>query len=374
MVVQRHIVHVISSMAIGGAETVLCDIVRGLNVTSLYRHTVIYFHEGPLSKQLCSLGISVYRVTGVVCLYDPIFWWRIYRRVRQANPDLIHASLWSAGFVSRLMGKWLNVPVVTAVHAQLEHHGAVRNFLDRMTIGSRDRFIAVTDEVSVAMQRYIPALRSASIVSIANGVDIERLDAKQNIHPVDRAQYGLLPEHIVLGSVGRFVPVKQYDLLLEMCAKIAVRYEHARLMLVGVGPLEMSLRALASQYSIADRVIFIVGQDAAPLYSLMDIFVQPSRSEGLSMALLEAMASRLPVVVTGSQGFHPVITHGLDGILIDPHNGDQFLSQIELLIRDISLRKILGRAARASVIRSHSTVAMISGYQKTFSDIIDNPS
>src|SRR3982750_1406571 len=93
-----HVVHVISSLKIGGAETVLYDLTRGLHVKG-YQQSVIYFHEGPFSAQLCSLGIQVYYVMGLICLYDPVFWWRMYRLLHNLNPDTIHASLWSAGFV-----------------------------------------------------------------------------------------------------------------------------------------------------------------------------------------------------------------------------------------------------------------------------------
>src|ERR1700722_14765890 len=123
-----HIIHIISSLCRGGAETVLCDLVAGLHAKG-YRQTVIYFHDGPLRVSLENLGISVYHVTGFFCLYDPVFWWRVFRLLAQLRPQIIHASLWSAGFVGRMVGKMGGIPVVTAIHAHLDHHGMLRTIL-----------------------------------------------------------------------------------------------------------------------------------------------------------------------------------------------------------------------------------------------------
>ena len=362
---QRHILHVISSLQIGGAETVLYNLVKGLQDAG-YRQSVCYFHEGPYVAKIRSLGIATYQITGAIALYDGIFWWRMCTLLRALRPDLIHASLWAASFVSRFLSKIFRIPVISAVHANLEHHGTLRTVCDRITVSASDRFITVSPQVSESLMHAIPVISAKSVFCITNGVDVESIYKTQQACRTVRSAYGIPQESLVIGSVGRFVPVKRYDLLLNIFGRICAQRSDVRLVLIGTGPLERALRAQADTLSLSSYVTFIVGASALELYPLMDCFVQPSAQEGLSIALLEAMVTKLPCVVTGWHQKHAVITHNYNGLMVEPNNEDQLFDVLDTLLTDASLRARLGYAALQTVQKGYTMRAMVQQYKSHF--------
>jgi len=287
---------------------------------------------------LQKLTVPVYHVRGVVCAYDPLFWWRMLQLVRVLRPDVIHASLWSAGLVSRVVGNVLQIPVITAVHALLEYHGRLRTALDRLTVQRANKFIAVSRDVGCSIERWLP---NQQVQVIPNGIDVGY------IHTVQQASvYSGMPavslDHFVIGSVGRFVPVKRYDLLLQLFAPLARQYAHVRLLLVGSGPREDALRKQAAQLGIDDKVFFVINQSALPLYPRMHCFVQTSLYEGLSIALLEAMATGLPCITISQDGQHELINHGVNGWVVSADNTAQIGEYIQLVMEDPLRYKKIG--------------------------------
>ena len=360
------IVHVISSLEMGGAQAVLFDLVRVLPAAQ-YEQAVIYFHNGPYVERLQNLGVPVYHVRGSLCTYDPTFWWRMFCLLRKLNPDLIHASLWSAGFVCRSIGRLIGIRVVTAVHALFAYHGRVRCMLDRMTVRRGDTFIAVSRDVARSITLWLP---NQPVQVVHNGIDVDHMYRLQK-ECADCAVPGLLPEHFVIGSVGRFVLVKRYDLLLKLFAQLAIRYAHVRLLLVGVGPLESALREQTLQLGIAEKVFFVVGQSAIPFYGQMDCFVQTSAYEGLSIALLEAMASGLPCITTGQDAQHVLVAHEVSGLVVHPDNTQQIVDSMESLVINPVLCKKLGLQAAALARQQYSIKAMRLEYETVFAGLIE---
>ncbi|MCL5875001.1 MAG: glycosyltransferase [Candidatus Dependentiae bacterium] len=159
------------------------------------------------------------------------------------------------------------------------------------------------------------------------------------------------------------VPVKNFSLLITVFAKIHQNYQHTRLIIIGSGPEEQSLRALIKQYSIEPCVDIIIGVRAEDYYDQFDIFVQPSFSEGLSRALLEAMSYSLPVIVSAHKKNHDVITHNKTGILIDPHNPEDLFNALIKLIGDQELRIRLQHAGRHHIKKHYTLSTMISHYR-----------
>jgi L-malate glycosyltransferase len=352
------ILHVISSLEMGGAQAVLLNVIRALP-SDTYQQYVVYFHHGPYVEYVQKLGVPVYQVGGILCSYDPFFWWRMLRMIRAIKPDVIHASLWSAGFVCRIMNVLHGIPVVTAVHAVFKHHGWLRCLLDRLTVSAADRFIAVSDEIASSVKLWLP---NQVVHVVANGIDVEHIHMIQNAHE-PYAIPTLLPEHFVIGSVGRFVSVKRYDLLLHLFAQLSRHYAQVRLLLIGVGPLEHELRAQALQLDIADKVVFIIGQSALRLYPHMDCFVQTSLYEGLSIALLEAMATGVVCITTGHDGQHAIIQHGINGYVVRPDNTQQMIDYIEQLILNPAGYKSVSFQAARTVREGYSIQAMRRGYE-----------
>jgi len=235
-----------------------------------------------------------------------------------------------------------------------------------MTSNKNDTFIAVSSEVACSINSWLPA---RAVRVIRNGIDVShirtlRAESGRVVVP------GLQSDHFVIGSVGRFVPVKRYELLLDTFASVHARHANARLLLIGVGPLESRLRAQAAQLGIAHAVFFVIGQLALPLYPHMHCFVQTSAHEGLSIALLEAMATGVPCITTSHSGQHALICHGINGMVVNSDDSKQLASYIEKLMVDAALRVRLGLEAAATIAGNYSVESMCQGYEEVFDRLI----
>ncbi|MCX5922363.1 MAG: glycosyltransferase [Candidatus Dependentiae bacterium] len=363
------LLHVTSSLKVGGAETLLCDLINTMDGQK-FEHHVIYFHDGPHSDCLKKAGVPTYHIKGAIALYDPIFFKRLYTTIKKINPDCMHTQLWAANNTGRVIARMLNIPIVCALHNKVSQDGFLRNSIDRCTTRFADAFIAISPNVATSLTTRSTWISPARITIIPNGVDGALLHTKAAHENVERASLGLTPEHFVIGSVGRFVPIKQYDIMLKAFALVHQQAPHARLMLVGLGPLEQQLRQQAQELGISAQVIFIIDQPAYRYYPLFDCFSLAYNQEGISVALLEAMSFNLPCVIADVDPTHMVLKHEFNGLLI-PTATPQALAQNYLrLIQDPGLSQQLGIHARDTVENNFSFKKMLHAYEALFQETV----
>lgn len=378
-----HIVHVISSLKLGGAENCLLGLVAYLQKNN-YQQKVIYFHDGPIKSQIELLGIPTYKISGYIYQYDPIFLMRLYKLIKKLKPDVIHSSLWAANFFGVLIARLLQIPRAAALHTVQEHEGRVRNFLTRFNLPRTNSIIAVGHAVSLSVKKKYD-LKNNQVKVIPNGIDYARLATLATENQITRAELGISADAFIIGSVGRFVPVKNYGYLLEICAQLiqasnaqqkaqqkitpeAKTHRAIQVILIGVGPEEENLRMKARELGISDNILFIIGEPAYKYYRLFDCFVQPSLFEGLSIALLEALSLGVPCIVTSKDPMHDVIKDRVNGILCRHEN---VLEAIKLLYHNPELCEQLGRAGSKTVRESYSLAHMGAQYASVFQELFD---
>jgi len=168
----RSIMHLITSLKIGGAEAVLLTLLKELKQEHPHDvHTVVFFHDGPLRQQIEMLGIQTYHLKGRWFLYDPFFLYKLYRTFKTLKPDVVHSSLWAACFLARIYTSLLSVPLVCAVHVVMQDHGRLRNVLDRYLPLHPHTYIAVSPSVARSLQQDI-GLKPQQITTIVNGISL----------------------------------------------------------------------------------------------------------------------------------------------------------------------------------------------------------
>lgn len=365
---KKIILHLITSLNMGGAETLLCDLLERAD-TSSYEYAVIYFHEGPNVARLHKLGIPTYHIKGLFCLYDPIFFFRLFACVWKVKPALLHTWLWSSNIAGRVVGWFFRVPVINSFHNNVEQDGAFRNMLDRASLGFAHELVAVSHGVADSLKHY-HKIQPARITTIQNGLDSELVKKRAQERPIKRADLGLTNEHFVIGSVGRFVFLKNYSLLIEAFAHLYQQHPQARLVLVGSGPEEQKLRDKAMHYGIAHAVHFVIGQPSYGYYHLFDCFVLSSFKEGISIALLEAMCFGLPCISTHEKITHDVIEHEINGLLVPSGNSQALAAAIARVIGEPHEAAAWGENGLATINNRLSLEAMKSSYQKVYAKTI----
>lgn len=360
------IVHIISNLGIGGAELVLYQLLAHMHDASLV-HEVVFFHKGPYQEKIASLGIKTYHIKGIFP-YDPLFLYRLVRCIKKIRPDVLHTSLWAANFLGRLIAFYYGIIHAETLHNNVDQNGIVRTLLDRLTASKHGHVVAVSDGIVQSVAQYTPWFAPvATIRVIKNGISSYVLPKEQN--QISRASLGLTDSHFVIGSVGRFEPVKNYSLLLTAFALLYDECSKARLVLVGQGSQEYFLRQRASDLGIDDRVVFVIGKDAQPYYALFDCFVLSSYKEGISMALLEAMKYQVAPIITSSVATHEVIIHGENGLLVPASDPEKLAHTIMQLIESRALKRRLAQQAVMTVTEQFQQDKMIAHYTHFYHDI-----
>lgn len=373
------VLHVIADLEIGGGQMVVRTLVEYL-ARNGSRPVVCTFRDGPLRPPIEALGIPV-------LLLPPrrhsILWLpgfladmrRIYRAllavVRQYQIQVVQTHLLHIlDFLT--LGLKLRPPrpaVFWTFHSarfalRAEHlprhrwllrpKWAVQRQLYRLAARRCDGFIAVSEQIQEALlQTFGPAL-APQITVIPNGVDTDRYG-----RPVDRAAIrtaaGIPAAARLLVMVGTLKPVKGHRYMLEALPALLAVDPTIHLALIGDGELRADLAAQATALGVRDHVHFLGNRDDVPtLLAAADLFVLPSLWEGLSMALLEAMATGLPIVASAVSGTVQAITPEVEGLLVPPGDVPALQAALAALLAEPERAQQLGAAAQRRAIREFS--------------------
>ncbi|MFO7680218.1 MAG: glycosyltransferase family 4 protein [Chloroflexota bacterium] len=306
-------------------------------------------------------GVPVYRlpVPGPKPVASLAFSLAALPLLQRLRPDVIHAhELLSPTTTAVTAKRRFHIPVVAKVLrggtlgdlAKLEHKPFGRK---RMQTFKRqvDSFIVISQEIDAELTAW--GVTPEKRVFIPNGVDTERFA------PVSPPEKARLRQELRLGEgetavyAGRLVPEKCVDQLIELWPRVREIYSRAQLLVLGTGPEEGRLTQLAGES------VHFLGNvaDVAPYLQAADLFILPSATEGLSNAMLEALASGLPVIATHVGGAPDIITHQKSGWLVAPHQPDEWLEAILTLCAQADERHSLGRQGRQKVAAEYGLVA-----------------
>jgi glycosyltransferase involved in cell wall biosynthesis len=217
--------------------------------------------------------------------------------------------------------------------------------------------------------------RPSAVGVVVNGIDPQRFRREPRRRDEVRAQLGVTPDAVLIGSVGRLEPQKRFDLLIDAIAALRHRHPELRLVIAGAGSLHDALSAQIARLELATTCRLLGHQaDVRALYHALDLFVQSSDYEGTSNAVLEAMAMETPVVATNVGGTAELIEHDVDGVLVPPGSADTLALAIAAVIGDPERMTRLRVAARRTVEDRLSFRARMKSIEQVYRDICSRPS
>ncbi len=236
------------------------------------------------------------------------------------------------------------------------------------TLLRADAVIALSSELADELRAAgFPPMR---IIRVPNGVDARRFA------PVDggvrRAKQALLgAAGPVLTFVGRLHAQKNVATLLHAAVRLRAHWPGLHVVLVGEGPEDKTLRCLVQELGLKEQVTFAGGvADVTPFLAATDVFVHPSRAEGMPGALLEAMAAGLPCVATRIGGTVDVMADGVDGLLVEPGDVEGVAVAIARCLADPQLAARLGATARQRVEAEFTIEAMAARYVTLYERLV----
>jgi glycosyltransferase involved in cell wall biosynthesis len=283
---------------------------------------------------------------------------RAARALRAAGVDILHGYQWRPALVGTIVGRLAGVPLLLAGKRSLTGDDA----------RARRAWRAIGRGVDTIVTNAAALRREAvghGVVArwevIPSGVDVERFGSMAAAETAKR-QFGLDPVRPVIGTVGRLEERKRHDHLL-LAARLMMGRAGGRavqVLVVGDGPLRARLERQAAELGIAGGVRFVGGlADVRPALAAMDVFVLPSSAEGVSNALLEAMAAGRPIVATAVGGTSEVLADGCTGVLVPSGDVTALAAEMLALVGDPARQAVLGAAARRAVAERFTADAMI---------------
>jgi len=352
------VLHLITRLTVGGSSENTVGTVVALGRAGYDCALAVSFREsdpailadarrrGCRLIDVASLGREVSLVSDMVALY------RLVRLIAAARPQIVHTHTSKAGFVGRLAAWIARVPAV--IHQPHGHvfygywgrlRTAVYTALERLAAAWCDRIITLTERgTEEHLARRIG--RRSQFVTVPSGVPTQQLRASAPPRQVARARLGIPPRAYVVVGLGRFVPVKGFDLLVEALPRLRDGVPSARLLLVGEGPERAALERRAVELGVADCLhVTSVIRDVLEYLAAADILAAPSRNEGMGRALVEAMALGIPAVGAAVGGIPAVIVDGECGRLVPPEDPTALAQALVELGRDELLRRKLGERA-----------------------------
>jgi len=240
-------------------------------------------------------------------------------------------------------------------HSQMVMPGRMARWASRMRILRRaiDRMILLSEAGrSAVVARGWPAERT---IVVRNGIPL-------GIEPRRgwlRKELGLPDDAVGLVSIGSLIPREGYDILLPALAPLLSTAQTRHLLILGEGPDRAALAVLVNSLGIASRVHFLgLRNDAGDVLADSDLFVLASRAEGLTLAVVEALAASLPVVVTAVGGHAELVTEDI-GIVVPPGEGERFREGVRMLLDDLPKARRMGADGRKRVEQSYSLETQI---------------
>ena len=371
---RRTILQLIETSGPGGAETVFLGLCRSLDpdrwrcVAVLPPARADVVGSDWLAGQLEQSGIETVLLQESHSFDVPSFW-SLLRIARVERADVFHGHLFGYCVRAALMSRLTGIPAIATLHGFSDvtpNERYLRLKFGLINSGLR-RAVFVSEPLREYFVKHFP-LQAALTTVVPNGLDITRFTGRDGTS--FRAEYGISADEFVVGSVGNLNPMKAIDVFLHAASILKQRATEAyRFLVVGdlKGQQGVSLMQLRDALGLTEDVIFTgFRDDVSQVMSSFDIYALTSRSEGFSISVIEAMASRLPVVATRCGGPEQILDDGTTGLLVENGSAEAVAGAIETLRRSPSLRLALSSQARAAVVRNYSMEAHVRAYEHLY--------
>jgi len=369
------VLYVIGGGEFGGAEQHLLGLIDNLDMHEFHPQVAVFYEE-EFSARVRQLGIPVTVLASDTKSLGGLH--SVRSLIRDWRPHVIHTHGVRANLIGRLANHHEGYPskLVTTVHSNmaLDYPVAWKRMLfgafENLTWPYVDHFILV----SHAMKEYFlrAGLAEHKLTVIHNAIKLP--DQPQEHVPATplRELLGVGDDVMIVGTVARLHPVKGHTYLLRAIAKVVKEHQNVVFPWFGDGDLHEELEKEAQELGVHSYIRFLgFRKDVPDMLPQLDLFVLPSLSEGLSVAILEALAERVPMIATEVGGTPEVITSGVDGLLVPPASPGALADSICLLLKNTELRKQMARAGQEMVFSRFTLKRLVKETTEVYKKMLD---
>jgi glycosyltransferase involved in cell wall biosynthesis len=359
------ILHVSHSLNTGGLERIILEMVRCGPEHGFSCAVATLGQGGDLADQVEDLGGQWFRLAK----RDGLDWPagpRLARLAKRWRADVLHAHNEGAGLYAGLAGRMGSRPAICTRHG-LSFGAGPRGAWLRRAAGLLCRRTVCVGRDVMRFAHEEDRLPASRLALIYNGVDTQVFQPDSEARQHWRKELGIGADESAIISVGRLAPEKDYSLLLEATAHLQSTQPGVKLILVGGGPQRTELESKASSLGLRGRVLFLGARREVPgLLNAADLFALSSITEGIPMALLEAMACALPVAALDVGGVPEVVEEGRCGLLVSGRSPADLAGAMGRMMAGSRAAREMGLAARARVLERFSLEAMLNAYANLY--------
>jgi glycosyltransferase involved in cell wall biosynthesis len=401
------VLHVITRMVKGGAQENTLANVTGLSgggwESSLATGPALG-PEGSLEPECLAEGVRMLRIPELVRELSPAKDLLALRRLttlcRKERPHIVHTHTSKAGILGRIAARRAGVPVVVHTphgHVFHSYEGALKTRLfveaERRCGGMADRLVALTEnERREHLELGIGKAQDWRVIH--SGIDFRPFETSRGERESVRRELGIPAGAVVLGTVGRLVPIKGQRYLIEALRRLGADHPDLHLVIVGDGELRSELvsQALECGLQVVSHlkdapgspsgaavrpgcpVVHFLGlrRDVPRLMACLDLFVLPSLNEGMGRVLVEAMAVELPCVASRVSGIPDVVAEGRTGWLVPPKDSGALAAALAAALRDPARTRAMGVRAREHVLPDFSVGRMLEQLEAVYRELLES--
>ena len=372
----RLVAHVVLRLDVGGLERVVLRLLERLDRSRFTPIVVAIDGPGSLAPELGRIGVPLHLMPRRRGL-DARLVFELARFFMRERVDLVHThnpsphlyGAAAAALAGKLDVSRAKVPVVHTKHGRNTPDAPRKVLVNRLASRLTDRVVAVGHDTSRVILD-IEHVDPSRVITIPNGVDPEEFRPDRDAQAARRT-LGVSPDSLVIGCVARLALEKDHASLLRAFGLVRARLPEAELVLVGDGPLRPSLEGLAASLGLSQHVRFAGARpDIAALLPAFDVFALASRTEGLSLTLIEAAATALPIVATDVGGNAEVVVHGETGLLVAPADCEALATALCTMLTSPQ-RSAFGARGRARVALHFSLSSMTARYEELYVELMN---
>lgn len=360
------VMHLLQGLEVGGLENMVVNLLNGLN-RDLYRPSVCCYDTlGSLSGALYGVDIHfLKRRPGIDYAYP----FKLATLLKREKIDILHLHNSTAFFYGVIAGRIAGIPaIVYTEHARDIRPNIKVRVTDKILSLFTDRVIVVADFLMKNLVEY-EWFDPLKITTIYNGIDGSEFLKEYDQREL-RKELGLSWSSRIIGIVARLDPIKNHKSLIKAMQIVSTEFSETVLLVVGDGPSRGEIIALISECKLGRNVRLLgVRNDIPRLLSIMDVFVLCSKSEGLPLTLLEAMAAGKAIVATKVGGIPSVIEDAVNGLLIPPDDPKAIARAIIELLADKEKARRMGIMARKKFESEFTLNKMVKRYEEVYESV-----
>ncbi len=375
------VLHIITQLELGGAQQTTLELLRRLE-PNRYQVTLIAAPGGPLEAD--ARAIPHVEVVTVPSLVRPLRPWRdvgcireLTRVMRQRRYELVHTHSSKAGILGRWAAHRAGVPVIChTIHGFAFHPYQPRWIHRAYQMIERQTARTTTHLISVSRHDERTGLaagigRPEQYHYIPYGIDVGWFHPNGLSQQSARTRLGLRPEAPTIGTIACFKPQKAPQDFLAACEQLRQRVPSIQCVMVGDGVLRPQIERQIRAQGL-EQTVHVLGwrRDIPSVLTALDVFVLTSRWEGLPLAVLEAQAMGVPVVVTDTGGVRDCVEHGVSGFIVPIGDAEALVDRVAALLRDSDHARVMGARAQAQVAERFSVDRMVKDVETMYTDAL----